>query len=101
MIRLPGLIDPHVHLREPGATYKEDFYSGTCAALAGGITMLLAMPNTKPPIFEAATICNLSPAIPHSRSLRNPAHRRCNLISSHLRSPCSHRAHFLHTRSSA
>src|SRR6266545_3898412 len=56
MIRLPGLIDPHVHLREPGATYKEDFDSGTCAALAGGITMVLAMPNTKPPIFDAATL---------------------------------------------
>src|SRR6266498_3334053 len=56
MIRLPGLIDPHVHLREPGATYKEDFDSGTCAALAGGITMVLAMPNTKPPIFDPDTL---------------------------------------------
>jgi len=56
MIKLPGLIDPHVHLREPGATHKEDFDSGTCAALAGGITMVLAMPNTKPPIFDAATL---------------------------------------------
>ncbi|HEY5900927.1 MAG TPA: amidohydrolase family protein [Anaerolineales bacterium] len=56
MIKLPGLIDPHVHLREPGATHKEDFDSGTAAALAGGFTMLLAMPNTKPPIFDAATL---------------------------------------------
>ncbi|TRY86955.1 hypothetical protein DNTS_000646 [Danionella cerebrum] len=39
LIRLPGLIDVHVHLREPGATHKEDFSSGTAAALAGGITM--------------------------------------------------------------
>ncbi len=56
MIKLPGLIDPHVHLREPGATHKEDYDSGTCAALAGGVTMVLAMPNTKPPIFDAETL---------------------------------------------
>ncbi len=55
MIKLPGLIDPHVHLREPGATHKEDFDSGTSAALAGGITIVLAMPNTKPPIFDSDT----------------------------------------------
>ena len=56
MIKLPGLIDPHVHLREPGAIYKEDFDSGTSAALAGGITIVLAMPNTKPPIFDSDTL---------------------------------------------
>jgi dihydroorotase-like cyclic amidohydrolase len=56
MIRLPGLIDPHVHLREPGQTHKEDWDSGTCAALAGGFTMVLAMPNTKPPIFDVETL---------------------------------------------
>lgn len=50
MIKLPGLIDPHVHLREPGATYKEDWDSGTKAGLAGGFTVLLSMPNTDPPI---------------------------------------------------
>ncbi|MBM3124234.1 MAG: amidohydrolase family protein [Chloroflexi bacterium] len=56
MLKLPGLIDPHVHLREPGATHKEDFDSGTSAALAGGFTLVLAMPNTKPPIFDASTL---------------------------------------------
>jgi carbamoyl-phosphate synthase / aspartate carbamoyltransferase / dihydroorotase len=56
MIKLPGLIDPHVHLREPGATHKEDYDSGTASALAGGVTMVLAMPNTKPPIFDEATL---------------------------------------------
>ncbi|MEZ4670049.1 MAG: amidohydrolase family protein [Anaerolineae bacterium] len=50
--RLPGLIDPHVHLREPGATHKEDFESGTQAALAGGFTIVLAMPNTTPPLID-------------------------------------------------
>ncbi|MFZ6030258.1 MAG: amidohydrolase family protein [Chloroflexota bacterium] len=56
MLKLPGLIDPHVHLREPGATHKEDYDSGTCAALAGGFTLVLAMPNTRPPIFDAETL---------------------------------------------
>ncbi len=56
MIRLPGLIDPHVHVREPGQTHKEDWDSATQAALAGGVTMILAMPNTKPPIFDASTL---------------------------------------------
>ena len=56
MIKLPGLIDPHVHLREPGGTHKEDYDSGTSAALAGGVTIVLAMPNTKPPIFDAGTL---------------------------------------------
>jgi carbamoyl-phosphate synthase/aspartate carbamoyltransferase/dihydroorotase len=52
MIRLPGLIDPHVHLREPGGEHKEDFDSGTSAALAGGFTSVLAMPNTQPPLVD-------------------------------------------------
>lgn len=56
MLKLPGLIDPHVHVREPGQTHKEDWDTATAAALAGGITMILAMPNTKPPIFDASTL---------------------------------------------
>ena len=56
MLKLPGLIDPHVHFREPGQTHKEDWDTGTSAALAGGFTMVLAMPNTKPPIFDDATL---------------------------------------------
>jgi carbamoyl-phosphate synthase/aspartate carbamoyltransferase/dihydroorotase len=55
-MQLPGLIDPHVHFREPGATYKEDWSSGTAAALAGGFTQVLAMPNTQPPITDEATL---------------------------------------------
>ncbi|RIK28055.1 MAG: hypothetical protein DCC54_00745 [Anaerolineae bacterium] len=56
MLKLPGLIDPHVHVREPGQTHKEDWDTATQAALAGGVTMILAMPNTKPPIFDGATL---------------------------------------------
>lgn len=46
---LPGAIDVHVHLREPGLTHKEDIASGTAAAVASGVTAVLEMPNTKPP----------------------------------------------------
>ncbi|XP_051501026.1 CAD protein-like isoform X2 [Myxocyprinus asiaticus] len=56
LIRLPGLIDVHVHLREPGATHKEDFSSGTAAALAGGITMVCVMPNTNPAIIDPSSL---------------------------------------------
>jgi carbamoyl-phosphate synthase/aspartate carbamoyltransferase/dihydroorotase len=56
MLKLPGLIDPHVHVREPGQTHKEDWDTATQSALAGGVTMILAMPNTKPPIFDASTL---------------------------------------------
>jgi carbamoyl-phosphate synthase/aspartate carbamoyltransferase/dihydroorotase len=56
MIRLPGLIDPHVHLRDPGDPQKEDFDSGTAAALAGGFTAVLAMPNTRPPLTDRVAL---------------------------------------------
>jgi len=49
-LKLPGLTDVHVHLRVPGGEHKEDFLTGTQAALAGGFTRLLAMPNTQPPL---------------------------------------------------
>jgi carbamoyl-phosphate synthase/aspartate carbamoyltransferase/dihydroorotase len=56
MIRLPGLIDPHVHVREPGGTHKEDWSTATSAALAGGFTAILAMPNTRPPVTDAESL---------------------------------------------
>ncbi|XP_046877046.1 CAD protein isoform X1 [Hypomesus transpacificus] len=56
LIRLPGLIDVHVHLREPGAVHKEDFSSGTAAALAGGVTMVCAMPNTSPAVTDPSSL---------------------------------------------
>ncbi|XP_056633448.1 CAD protein [Diorhabda sublineata] len=52
IIKLPGFIDTHVHVREPGATHKEDYQSCTAAALAGGITLICAMPNTNPAIID-------------------------------------------------
>jgi allantoinase len=49
----PGFIDTHVHSRDPGATYKEDFFHSTQAAAAGGVTTVFEMPNTNPPINNA------------------------------------------------
>ena len=45
----PGFIDPHVHMREPGDSYKENYYSGARAAIAGGVTAVLDMPNNSLP----------------------------------------------------
>lgn len=46
---MPGLFDMHVHFRDPGQTHKEDILTGAAAALAGGVTGVLTMPNTAPP----------------------------------------------------
>jgi len=53
LLVVPGLIDPHVHLREPGAEHKEDFRSGTKAAVAGGFTTVIDMPNNPMPTITA------------------------------------------------
>ncbi|MBR1723899.1 MAG: amidohydrolase family protein, partial [Ruminococcus sp.] len=53
---VPGLFDMHVHFRDPGLTYKEDILTGAAAAKAGGVTGVLMMPNSKPPIDNAETI---------------------------------------------
>ena len=59
LVAAPGLVDMHVHLRDPGLTYKEDVYSGCRAAAAGGVTSLLAMPNTKPAMDTPETVRDL------------------------------------------
>jgi len=53
---VPGLIDIHVHLREPGREDKETIFSGTCAAAAGGFTSIACMPNTTPALDEESKI---------------------------------------------
>lgn len=55
----PGLVDLHVHFREPGQEAKEDFESGTKAAAAGGFTTVCTMPNTKPVVDTAADVRSL------------------------------------------
>lgn len=58
-ILVPGLIDMHTHLREPGQEAKEDFWSGAMAAAAGGFTTVATMPNTNPVVDNAALVRNL------------------------------------------
>ena len=53
---IPGLIDMHVHLRDPGLEYKEDIVSGTRSAVAGGFTSLCCMPNTKPVVDNKTVV---------------------------------------------
>jgi len=53
---LPALIDPHVHFRTPGQEYKENWVSGSSAAIAGGVTEVFDMPNNQPPIISAASL---------------------------------------------
>ncbi|MFH1158681.1 MAG: dihydroorotase [Pseudomonadota bacterium] len=53
---LPGVIDTHVHFREPGLTHKEDLATGTLSAIAGGVTTIFDMPNTDPPTITAETL---------------------------------------------
>ena len=55
-ITLPGLIDPHVHLRNQQLAYKEDFFSGTAAAAAGGVTLTFDMPNNKPVTMDPISL---------------------------------------------
>lgn len=59
LIVAPGLIDMHTHLREPGQEAKEDFYSGTQAAAAGGFTRIATMANTNPVVDNAALVRGL------------------------------------------
>ncbi len=53
---LPGMIDAHVHLRDLNQSEKEDYASGTMAAAAGGVTTVIDMPNTDPPVLDKATL---------------------------------------------
>lgn len=58
LLVLPGLIDAHVHLRDEGKAYKEDFFSGTAAAAAGGFSTVLDMPNNDPVTMSMQTLRN-------------------------------------------
>ena len=53
MLVLPGAIDAHVHFRDPGPNYKEDWASGSLAAAAGGVTTVIDQPNTDPETHDA------------------------------------------------
>ncbi len=64
---LPGLIEVHGHMREPGMSHKEDYLTGTSAAVAGGVTTVLDMPNTRPPTTTLETL-NEKAALAHGRA---------------------------------
>lgn len=53
---IPGICDMHVHFRDPGQTHKEDIITGSNAAAAGGVTAVVCMPNTTPPVDEPKTV---------------------------------------------
>ena len=55
---LPGVIDPHVHMRDPGLTHKEDFETGSMACAKGGVTTFLDMPNTIPNTITEEALLN-------------------------------------------
>ena len=56
LIVIPGAIDPHEHCRDLGQAYKEDFLTASMAAAKGGITTILAMPNTEPPVVDSESL---------------------------------------------
>ena len=56
LVVAPGLVDAHVHFRDPGQTYKEDLESGAAAAARGGVTMVMLMANTKPVVDTPETL---------------------------------------------
>src|SRR5437868_11086105 len=62
LIVAPGFIDLHVHLREPGQSYKETIATGTAAAAAGGFTSVCCMPNTNPVVDSAEWVAWLRQA---------------------------------------
>ncbi len=67
---LPGVIDPHVHMREPGQEHKEDFFTGSMAAAAGGVTTFLDMPNNSPPCTTESAL-NIKRKLASQKSLVN------------------------------
>lgn len=56
LVVAPGLVDTHVHFRDPGFTYKEDIETGAKAAAKGGFTMVVCMANTKPAVDNIETL---------------------------------------------
>lgn len=55
----PGLVDTHIHFRDPGLTYKEDLHTGALAAAKGGVTSVICMANTKPAVDSVETLTDI------------------------------------------
>jgi len=92
LLVLPGLIDLHVHLREPGMVQAEDIGSGTRAAAAGGFTTVVCMPNTKPVLDSPGRLRRSAEYPPQGggasaaggRAVGGPQGRRCAPIEALL-----------------
>jgi dihydroorotase len=80
LVVCPGLIDLHVHFREPGQTAKENIATGTAAAAKGGFTSVVCMPNTSPAIDNAGTV-----ALIHERAKSSGRGQRLCLRGHHQR----------------
>jgi dihydroorotase len=70
LVACPGLVDIHVHFREPGQTHKETIATGSRAAAAGGFTTVVCMPNTAPVADNAGTIQFINDAVRRDARLR-------------------------------
>ena len=70
LVLVPGFVDMHVHMREPGQTSKESIATGTAAAAAGGFTSAMAMPNTSPAADSPSTIRLINDIISESAKIR-------------------------------
>ena len=94
MVVAPGLVDMHVHLRDPGFTEKEDILTGCRAAAAGGVTSLLCMPNTKPAIDTPETVRYIldKASQAHMSMWRLPLQRDCKAGNWTTLRPCGRQA---------
>ncbi len=95
LIVAPGFIDIHVHLREPGQSYKESIATGTAAAAAGGFTSVCCMPNTQP-VVDSTELGDLDSAaaawrggecFPHRAPRRRPARAQLSPILAPCNAP--------------
>ena len=69
LVVAPGLVDIHVHFREPGQTHKEDMHTGALAAAAGGFTTVVMMANTSPTISDVETCKKFFSQLPRKKSM--------------------------------
>jgi dihydroorotase len=92
LIVCPGLIDPHVHLREPGGEHKETIETGTRAAVAGGFTTVCCMPNTTPALDSPEVLAFIrarAAETAHCRVFPSPARRSGGRARRSSSSTCS------------
>ena len=87
-IVMPGMFDAHVHFREPGFEAKETIASGSAAAINGGVTGVVMMPNTSPAIDSATVVASVLESARPVQPLRNDWRKTCQ-IPRHTASPAA------------